>query len=297
MPFATNAEAFIYLTLIGVILYVVNYVLNIVLSSIPKISVRGRNKFMFIIRIVSIVSFIYLIINGFPSFMDIEPEYRAIITGSLSTALAFATSGIFSNYIAGLLIWIIDPFDIGEIVKIKGQKGIVRSITLTRVVIETFDRIIIELSNSELVSSMILNYYIKLKRKKKFMRFKKLIRSPQEIGNARLDIDVFNEDIRKETEEQLNQFHKDVMKTDSNTVHSFSFRMQVPYYQFRIKVAEIEEICQKYKDVFGIKPSFHIIDFGFEIELKFRILTLSESSLLLYQPKMVEELYKIILKH
>ena len=229
--------------------------------------------------------------------MTIEAEYRVIITGSLSTALAFATSGIFSNYIAGLLIWIIDPFDIGEIVKIKGQKGIVRSISLTRVVIETFDRIIIELSNSELVSSMILNYSIKLKRKKKFMRFKKLIRSPQEIGSAQLDIDIFNEEIRKESEEELNQFYKKVMENDSNVVHSFNFKMQVPYYQFRIKVAEIEEICRKYKDIFGIKPSFHIIDFGFQIELKFRIVSLSENSILIYQSKMVEELYKIILKH
>jgi len=252
---------------------------------------------MFIIRIIMIVSFIYLIIVGFPSFTSIPTEYSAIITGSISTALAFATSGIFSNYIAGLLMWIIDPFDIGEIVKIKGKKGIVRSITLTRVVIETFDKIIIELSNSELVSSMILNYSIQLKRKKKFTRFKKLISSPQVIGNARLDIDVFNEEMRKESEEELKQFYEKVMENDSNVVHSFNIKMQVPHYQFRIKVAEIEEVCRKYKDVFGITPSFHIIDFfGGQIQLKFRILTLSENSILLFHSKMREELSKIILK-
>lgn len=279
------------------IFYVVNYFSNILLNTIPKLSVRGRNKAVFILRLVLIVSFIYLIIDGFPSFTNIPDEYSAIITGSLSTALAFATSGIFSNYIAGLLIWVIDPFDIGDLVKVKGQKGIVRSITLTRVIIETFDRIIIEISNSELVSSIILNYSIKLKRKKNYMRFKKFVRSPQEIGNARLDIDVFNETKRKESEEELKQFHEKVVENDSNVVHSFNFKMQVAYHQFRIKVAEIEEICQKYKDVFGIKPSFHVIDFGNKIILKFRILTLSESSLLVYQSKMVEDLYKIILKH
>ncbi len=283
--------------MIGLILYAVNYALNILLSGISKISIKGRNKFMFIIRLVSIVSFIYLIINGFPSFTSIPTEYTAIITGSISTALAFATSGIFSNYIAGLLIWIMDPFDIGEFVKIKGQKGIVRSISLTRVVIETFDRIIVEVSNSELVSSLIFNYSIELKRKKNFMRFKNQIRSPQEIGNARLDIDVFDEEMRKESEEDLNQFYAKMMENDSNVVHSFNFRMQVPQYQFRIKVAEIEEVCQKYKEIFGKKPSFHVVDFfGAQIELKFRILTLSENSLLLYQSKLVEDLYKVILK-
>ncbi|MHA1750163.1 MAG: mechanosensitive ion channel domain-containing protein [Promethearchaeota archaeon] len=133
---------------------------------------------MFIFRLVLIVSFIYLIIDGFPSFTSIPNEYSAIITGSVSTALAFATSGIFSNYIAGLLIWVIDPFDIGDIVKVKGQKGIVRSITLTRVIIETFDRIIMEISNSELVSSIILNYSIKLKRKKKLHAIQETCKIP-----------------------------------------------------------------------------------------------------------------------
>ena len=40
---------------------------------------------------------------------------------------------------SGLLLFIIDPFDIGHVIKVNSQKGIVRSITLTRVVMETFD--------------------------------------------------------------------------------------------------------------------------------------------------------------
>ena len=274
-----------------------NYFFTVSLSNISKLSVKGRNKFLFILRLICIFSFIYLIIAGFPSFTSVPPEYSAIITGSLSTALPFAIRGIFSNYLGGLLIWIIDPFNIGDIVKVKGQKGIVRSITLTRVIIETFDRIIIEIPNSELVSSIVLNYSIKLKRKKNYIRFKKYIRSPQEIGNARLDIDIFNEEKRKESEEALTQFYEKLVKNDIDVVHSFNFKMHVPHNQFRIQVAEIEEICQKYKDLFGMKPSFHIIDFGNQIIVKFRILTLSENSLLMYQSKIVEELYKIILKH
>lgn len=276
-------------------MYLVTYMLNLFLSSVSKISVREKNKFMFVIRIVFILSFVYLIIIGFPSFTSIPEEYNAIITGSISTALAFITSGIFSNYIAGLLLWIIDPFDIGDIVKIKGQKGIVKSITMTRVIIETFDRIIVEISNSEIASTIILNYSIKLKRKKNFTRFKRDIRSPQENGNARLDIDVFNEEKRKKDEEEINQFYAKVMEIDSNVVHSFNFKMEVPYDKFRIIVAKMEDICQKYKNIFGFKPRFHIIDFGSQIIVKFRILTLSENLILMHQSNMAEDLYKVIL--
>ncbi|MHA2475220.1 MAG: mechanosensitive ion channel domain-containing protein, partial [Promethearchaeota archaeon] len=95
------------------------------------------------------LTFVYFLIEGFPSFTQIPAEYSVIITGAVSTVIAFATSEVFSNFISGLLIWIIDPFNIGDVVKIQGHKGVVKSITLTRVAIETFDRIIVELSNSD----------------------------------------------------------------------------------------------------------------------------------------------------
>ena len=190
--FQTDFQAFVLIGLIVVALYIILFIIKILFERTEKVPISSKNKINFSLRIFAILIVLFLIVEGFPSFTSISIEVSAIITGSVSTALAFATSGIFSNVIAGMLLWMVDPFDIGDIVKIKNFKGIVRSMTLTKVVLETFDQISVELSNSDVISSTLRNYTIKLKTRKKFHVFKKQVRSPQDIGTARLDFDDYD---------------------------------------------------------------------------------------------------------
>lgn len=260
-----------------------------------RIPIARKNKILFAFRIISILILLYFIINGFPSFTTLPTEYTAIITGAVSTALAFILSGIFSNFIAGVLIWIVDPFGIGDVVKIGGHKGVIKSITLTKVVIETMDRIIVEISNSDVVSSIVLNYTIKLSSRKKYIHFKRQTRSPQDIGNARLDIDVYNEEIRKQEETDIKNFFTSFSENDQDIVYTYNFKMQVPYRHFRIVIDKFNEICAKYVDIFGIRPRFHVLEYSNEIAVKFRILTLDSNKILRYQPEFANDLYKAIL--
>jgi len=222
-------------------------------------------------------------------------EYATLITGAISAVLAFVSSGIFSNIIAGLLIWIIDPIDIGDIVKVKGHKGVVKSINLTRVVIETFDRILVEIANSDLISSILLNYTIKLRPKKKYFYFKRAIRAPQDIGNARLDMDIYNDDLRREEENEYRDYFETITENQHSIVHSFTFKMRFPYEKFRIKIDKTEQLCQDYRKFFGFRPKFHITGFSNEIVVKFRILTLDSNKLFKFQPEFAKDIYKIIL--
>jgi small-conductance mechanosensitive channel len=281
--------------LITLLLFILNSLLKILFNRLGRIPVARRNKIIFTFRIISILILLYFVINGFPSFTTLPEEYTAIITGAVSTALAFIFSGIFSNFIAGLLIWIIDPFDIGDVVKISDHKGIIKSITLTKVVLETMDRIIVEISNSDVVSSIVLNYTIKLSSRKKYIRFKRQTRTPQDIGNARLDIDVYNEEIRKQEEIDIKNFFTAFSENDQDLVHTYNFKMKVPFTRFRIIIDKINEICAKYADTFGIRPRFHVLEFSNEITVKFRILALDSNKILKYQPEFAKELYKAIL--
>ncbi|MHA1460478.1 MAG: mechanosensitive ion channel domain-containing protein [Promethearchaeota archaeon] len=238
---------------------------------------------------------LYIIINGFPSFTTLPAEYSAIITGAVSTALAFVSSGVFSNFVAGVLIWIVDPFDIGDVVKIGGHKGIIKSITLTKIVIETMDRIIVEISNTDIASSIVLNYTVKLSSRKKYIHFKRQTRAPQDIGNARLDIDVYDEEIRKQEENDLKNFFTSFSENDQNIVHTYNFKMRVPYTNFRIIIDKFNDLCAKYADLFGIRPRFHVLEYSNEITVKFRILTLDSNKILKYQPEFAKDIYKAIL--
>ena len=57
---------------------------------------------------------------------------------------------------------LIIPFEVDDLVKREGDKGIIRAINLTKVKIETFDNLIIEKSNAQVLSSKIVNYTVKL---------------------------------------------------------------------------------------------------------------------------------------
>ena len=283
------------MVLITFLLFFLNKLLSILFNRLVRIPVARRNKIIFAFRIISILILLYFIINGFPSFTALPAEYTAIITGAVSTALAFIFSGIFSNFIAGLLIWIVDPFDIGDVVKISSHKGIIKSITLTKVVLETMDRIIVEISNSDVVSSIILNYTIKLSSRKKYIHFKRQTRTPQDIGNARLDIDVYNEEIRKQEETDIKNFFTAFSENNQDLVHTYNFKMKVPFTRFRIVIDKFNDICSKYGEIFGIRPRFHVLEYSNEVTVKFRILALDSNKILKYQPEFAKELYKAIL--
>ncbi len=285
----------IYLIIIGIGLYIINKTISFGIDHIKKILPEQRNKINFALRLGSIIVFVYFLVEGFPSFNAIPPEYTAIITSAISTAIAFATSEIFSNFISGILLWIVDPFDIGDIVKIKGYKGIVKYSSLTKVELETFDRIIVKISNSDVLSSTVLNYTIKLKNVKNFYRFKRQIQAPQDIGMARVNIDLYNEEIRKEEEKELRELHNQIVENDQSLIYAYTFTMRFPYESFRIKIDKVDIICQKYKETFGIKPKFHIFNCSNEISVKFRLLTLNNNNLLYHQADFANELYKIIL--
>lgn len=293
--FNTDLEAVIYVSIISISLYITSRLVTYLLDKIKRIPMIRKNKIIFAVRIISILGFFYFLIEGFPFFATIDPQYTAIITSAISIALAFAASGIFSNLVAGILLWLVDPIDIGDVVKIKDHKGVIKSMTLTKIVLETFDGIIVEITNSDVVSSLILNYTIKLKYRKRFIRFKRQLKAPQDISNAQVDIDLYDEEVRKKQEEAIKSLFTELSENEQDTVHAYTFKMQVPYDGFRVKVDKMRRLCEAYKDKFGYPPDFHIYSFSYEIFLKFRLVSLEWKKLFRYQPEFAKDLYKIIL--
>ena len=297
--FNTDFEAAVFIVIIGIFLYFLNKIVFFILSRIKRVSAKQENKIGFVLSLISFIIIVYLIIEGFPSFEMIDPTYSAILTGAISTALAFASRGIFSNIISGIVLMIISPADIGDVVKIKENKGIIRQITLSNVVIETFEGVIVQISNTEVINSTIINYTKRLGRIKDFevfikeahkcdiKVFKREVQSPQVKGLARIE-EIDKSYLRKMFEETL--------KTHNPIIHRYTFKMEFPYKAFRSKLAEVEQLCVKYREIFGAKPWYGIVDYGFKIKVKFSILTLDSTTIMNDQPKFAKDLYKIILR-
>lgn len=192
---------------------------------------------------------------------------------------------------------LIRPFEIDDLVKIEGDKGIIRAINLTKVKLETFDNIIIEKSNAQVLSSKIVNYSVKLGKKKTFEDFKSKILAPQDIGFKDIYENFPNSKI--EFEDNLKKAYDSFSTKYYPKLYNFTFRMAFPYKGFRVIINKVAELCDLYnqKNIFRIKPQFDIVNYNISIIVKFRLLTFSPEKIFDFQPKFVKDVYNIIYKH
>ncbi len=292
--FNSDLEALIFISLIAIILIIINKLILSLVTRIKKFPSKYKIILNFILKIIILLVIIFLIIEGLPSFKNMDPTYQAILTGSISTAIAFASSGIFSNVVAGIVLLIVRPFEVGDLVRIRMDKGIVRSINLTRVVIETFDYILIEKSNTEVISSPIINYTIKIGKVKNIEGFIRKIISPVEKRLYNI-----TEETEKEQNEYINELksvYEKIKKKTMPNLYAYTFRMTFPYKKFRIIIEEVNNLCKDYqnKEIFYFRPRFHVIDMALRITVKFRILTISSEKIFDYQSQFTHDIYKII---
>ncbi|NVM16671.1 MAG: mechanosensitive ion channel [Candidatus Lokiarchaeota archaeon] len=292
--FSSDPEALIYLLIIGVGLYLLNKFISATLGKSNKIPLKQKMIVNFSLKIFTVLIVVFLVIEGFPIISLIDPTYTAVFTGAISTAIAFASSGIFANFFSGIIMMLIKPFEIGDLVKIDGDKGIIRAISLTKMKLETFDNLIIEKSNAQVISSKIINYTIKLGKKKTFKDFKEKILAPQDIGFKNLYEDITS--TKKEFEANLKKAYESFSTKYYPKLYNFTFRMSFPYQKFRVIINEVSNLCKLYheKNIFRIKPQFDIVDYNISIVVKFRLFTFDAQKIFDFQPKFANDVFNII---
>lgn len=280
------------------VFYLLNKLISSTLGKNKNISLKQKTIINFALKIVTVLVIVFFVIEGFPliSQNGLNP-YTAVLTGAISTAIAFASSGVFANFISGIVLMLIRPFEVEDLVKIEGDKGIVREINLTKLKLETFDNIIIEKSNSQVLSSKIVNYTIKLGKRKSFEEFKNKILAPQDIGFK----DIYENalDSKIEFENNLKKAYESFSTKYYPKLYNYTFRMAFPYKGFRVMMNKVAEICDLYnqKNIFRITPQFDVVNFNISIIVKFRLLTFSPQKIFDFQPKFAKDVYKIIYKY
>jgi small-conductance mechanosensitive channel len=82
----------------------------------------------------------------------------ALIFGALGVGIGFGLQNIVNNFISGLILLFERPIKVGDMLVIDGQWGMVKEIRVRSTVFETFDRYVLIIPNSELLSGKILNW-------------------------------------------------------------------------------------------------------------------------------------------
>ena len=92
------------------------------------------------------------------SFLGISFGDLAIVAGGLGVGIGFGLQNIVNNFFSGLILLFERPIKVGDLLVIDGQWGRVKEIRVRSTIFETFDRSVIIIPNSDLISNKILNW-------------------------------------------------------------------------------------------------------------------------------------------
>jgi len=92
------------------------------------------------------------------SFLGISFGDLAIIAGGLGVGIGFGLQNIVNNFISGLILLFERPIKVGDLLVVDGQWGTVREIRVRSTIFQTFDRYVLIIPNSELITNKVLNW-------------------------------------------------------------------------------------------------------------------------------------------
>jgi potassium efflux system protein len=106
------------------------------------------------------VHYVILILAGLIALniLGVPLTNLVLVLGALGVGIGFGLQNIVNNFFSGLILLFERPIKVGDMLVIDGQWGLVREIRVRSTIFETFDRYVLVIPNSELVSGKVLNW-------------------------------------------------------------------------------------------------------------------------------------------
>jgi len=129
-------------------------------DTVQSLSLRFPSRRLLLQKIATIVQFLVYIVTGISVIalsFRITDSVLALIGGTVAVSVGFAIKDVVASFIAGIMIMIDRPFQVGDRVKFGGEYGDITAIGLRSVRLQTLDDNTVTIPNNKFLNDMTSN--------------------------------------------------------------------------------------------------------------------------------------------
>ena len=183
----------------------------------------------------------YLIIITIMVYYTLDQNIILLLTGLVTAIISLSSIQIINNFLSGIVLIILQPFEVNDYVNINGFEGRITRITLNYTKLVTINDAYVLLPNRIILHADLVNYTLHKKQQKKDQN------------------SYFNE-----AQELLSPFLGD-------KVTKYNFTLSLDIASLPTVIPNLKQICSNYKKTFGYEPALFLFDLGWKVTYQFQI--------------------------
>ncbi|MGH1343970.1 MAG: mechanosensitive ion channel family protein [Nannocystales bacterium] len=135
-------------------------VLRFVRNTVENLSGQFANRRFLFQKVATVLQFVVYVATGVSVLslsLDLDDGALAVIGGTVAVSVGFAVKDLVASFIAGIMIMLDRPFQVGDRVSFGGQYGDVTAIGLRSVRMQTLDDNTVTIPNNKFLNEITSN--------------------------------------------------------------------------------------------------------------------------------------------